>query len=135
MSNESLQGVYEHIFDLKPRDFKIEAVKPVGKTENQSGEDVYHFVAILTAPAQVKNLKVDKDSIAELVKNARTSQADLGGPDVILQVWWEYFDKKRKKKRKRKFHYTAHISPEHLLDFEVLNGKYYLKVEAYGIFY
>lgn len=130
-----LQSAYEQIFKLRPQDFKFEAVKPVGSTYNQSKEIVYHFVAILTAPSKVQNLKVDKNAIAELVKKFRSNNGDIGGPDVTMQVYWKYYDKKREKKRKKKFNYTAHISPEHVLDFEVLNGKYYIKVEAYGLFY
>ena len=126
------------VFRLDPEKCKIEAVRLLGSGYNGSGERVYRFVAIVTCPSvlpDVRDVVMDPGDFTRLRNNVRMRLKDAGGVHAKRKIAWETTDKKTGKKKKKSFDFGAELSPQNVLGFEVVDGVYYIKVECYGLFY
>jgi len=121
---------YLNVFKLVPETCKIAYVKRKGSEKNEAKDKVYKFDAIIEAPTDLPDTGLDKVTCKELRKEVLKN--DLGGPDIGKEV---KLKNKGKKSRKRKFVFTAHLSPENVDSFQIINGLYRIKMTCYGVFY
>jgi len=131
-----LSRAYLNIFKLQPEDCSLVAVKLIGGSINDSRDKVYKFIGIISckAPRDIPDVFPESNKMVHLRNYSVKHLDDVGGPDLITNVVWKIKNKNGKIKKKH-FDYTTHLSVNSVLDFEVVDGIYYIKTETYGLFY
>jgi len=135
---DEARTAYLAIFRLDPEYCKIEGVKYVGKTYNESSERVYKFIAIVTSPVPdfvSPNVQLSSNEWIVLQNDVRAKLQDVGGPSVNCKVKWEVFSKRHNKKTKKHFDFGVQLESQSVLGFEIIAGTYYIKSECWGLFY
>jgi len=135
---EDLKQAYLRIFDKKEEDFTLVGVKSLGKyqKQNSDGSMVYKFLAVVTCPADVFEMTPTSNEWVALRDAVATEFNQKGGPSFAHQVEWKKkVDHNGKEKIKTKsFEIRGDVKPTSVLDWEIFNNTYYIKVEAYGVF-
>jgi len=131
-----LSKAYLNIFKLKPEDCSLVAVKLIGGSINDAKDKVYRFIGIVSckAPLDIPDMLLESNEMVSLRNYSVKHLDDMGGPDLITNVVWK-IKKKNGKKKKKHFDYTTHLTVNSVLDFEIVDGIYYIKTETYGLFY
>jgi hypothetical protein len=134
--NQEILAAYLSIFDVNPQDCQLVGVKLIGKTLNHANDNVYRFVGIVVCPVPsiIGDIIPTQNEMTQIKNYARRKLEDIGGPDIVKKVVWKV-KKKNGKKKKKHFDFTAHIDVSSVMDFEIIDGVYYIKVETYGLFY
>jgi len=132
----TLESLYGDLFRVPAEVFELLAVRRVGKTTTGTGDKVYHFVAIVSAPCDhAESFFPDKNEFTRL-RNEWVRTRERGcGVEFVEEVRWKAKDKHTGKRRKKRFHFMVRLSPVSVLDFEVAGGMYLVRVECYGLFY
>jgi len=135
---EELKAAYLALFGMSEKDFTLVGLKYIGKHEKQNsdGSLVYNFFALLTAPSTVRELIPTNNEGVELHNTIAPQQDNIGGPSFAHQVEWKKkVDENGKERIKKKcFEIRGDVKPATVLDWEIFDNKYYIKVEAYGTF-
>ena len=125
--------LYKSIFSLTAKDFVLEGVKLIGGGETRTGEHSYEFLAILSAPAPIEEYHPLRSDMVSLSNWARRALKGLAGPDLVVPVKWEVMSKGKKKKKS--FNFAGNLNPMTVFEFEISEGRFFIKAEMYGLFY
>ena len=132
--DDKITQAYEGIFELDREYIKLIGVKDMGYRKTELKEKVYKFLGIFTAPSgSVTNVMVLPDQMTE-VRNHAQHDNDIPSKDVTHEVRWKIDTKEGKKKTKR-FNFACSLSSQTVLEFEVIDGVYYILAEIFGCFY
>ena len=125
---------YFGIFGLVPEMCKIVGVTRVGKTENESDDSVYEFVATVVAPTRFPDVKPTPNQCVKINNHAIRRLDGVAGPDVIRTVKWKTKDEDDNEGRGR-FDFSAHLTPSSVRGFSIEDGMYHIKVQCFGTIY
>jgi hypothetical protein len=125
-----LTRAYLAIFDLVSETCRIDRVNRVGKTKNESGDNVYKYIAIVVAPMDLPDMKADENTCIKIQKFAKKQLKQLGGPDVIQQMKYAKSDGKV-----GKFNFACNLIPDNVMGLEIKDGVMYVTCKAYGAFF
>jgi hypothetical protein len=128
--------LYQTIFDLRSDEITLVGVKRTGGGVNRADDKTYRFTAIVSAPAPqgLGTLRMSAQTEVSLINRARRLLKKDSGPDLVFPVKWEIVTKDGEKKKKT-FNFASSMTPLTVFGFEVFDGRFYIKVEMYGLFY
>jgi len=125
---------YFGIFGLVPEMCKIVGVARVGKTENESNDNVFEFVATVVAPTRFPDIEPTPNECVKINNYAIRRLDGIAGPDIFYTVNWKTKDKDDNEGKGR-FDFSIHLIPSAVRGFEIKDGMYQIKVQCFGTFY
>jgi len=125
---------YLDIFDLVPETCKITGVKLLTTEKNESNEDVHQFICRVEAPTKRSDVVPRPSAHVKMSNWANRHKDRFGGPDILDAVVLDTKDKDGKE-QKRQFVYTAHLTPESVMEFQVQDGRFVIITRGHGLFY
>jgi hypothetical protein len=127
-----INDLYRKIFDIPAKDFVLEGVKHVGGGETKTG-DSFEFVAVISAQAPIQEFIPTDAELSKTINYSRRALKDVAGPDLVVPVKWEVTVDGEKKKKM--FNFAGSINPMTVFGFEIVGGRYFIKVLMFGMFY
>jgi hypothetical protein len=132
---DDILKAYINIFHLDPKQLRLNRVKFIGKSKPPRGDSIYNFIGIITAPAPYENLIVSTNDMVKARNYVSNNLKGLVGVDVVQKVAWKVKIKGKDKKKRKSFDFAYQLEPQSVLEFEIVNGMYYIKANVYGLFY
>lgn len=126
---KKLIRAYTNIFHLTKEDCTITGLRLLGNSErNKSDVPVYRFQAIITAKSDFENIAPSNNDLIKLQKMKFLSEF---GPEIDFELAWK-INRPDGTTKRRSFDIRGQITPQNLIDWEIVDGIYYIKTELYG---
>ncbi len=133
IQTNNVMDAFRRILDIPPEDFQLIGVKAMG-IRHTSLDKTYKFLAILIVPSIDSNedLVVDSNTMVNFRNQAQHGQGSTIKTIARAVKWKKKTSKGIKTKR---FNFVVELSSQTILEFEIINGVYYILAECVGSFY
>jgi hypothetical protein len=129
---DSSLGMYKYIFSLTKEDCKIVGLKLLGNSmTSMSNSATYKFLGIIEADCPYSDY-IPTDNFKTKMKNLRFEK--ISGPSVEFKLKWKVLNKSGKTVKVSGFVIRGQITPHSILEWEVVDGKYYIRLELLGCY-
>ena len=135
MGERELDEAFGRMFAIPPEDFQLVGVRDRGVRRTELNERVHKFLGIFIAPSLggAEDVYIGDNEMVAL-RNRMQREEGMPIKDVTHAVRWTVHKGDGEDEAKR-FNFVAHLSASSILEFEVINGMFFILAECFGSFY